>query len=150
MSIASKKRRKLRRSIERAADRARSREQPKAWPERLPAKPNHVNVYVCEVCGAQTVTVDVHRGVTPFLFPRGMAEHRDGCAKDGMVRSCFYQPPPGHGPPVFEWYAPTRAEAERESRGMFEHAQRGGLFLRRIERAPASPSGGGGEADDAS
>jgi hypothetical protein len=96
-----------------------------------------INVYVCQECHGNTVTVDVDVGVTPFFL---------GCKKlgcNGMAQSSFYPkgPKPAHIPnPDWEWYKPTLKQAKRkESKypGTLDHVQRGGLLLRqRTGRAP--------------
>ncbi len=89
---------------------------------------DRINCYTCPH-GHQTVTVDVDKGTTPFML--GCKE--DSCSE--MAQSSFYRPPVGVGPPEWEWYKPTSKEAKREDRkhpGMLDHAESGGLFLRRV------------------
>jgi len=52
----------------------------------------------------------------------------------GMAASQFYPrgPRPPHiPPPAWEWYKPDTSELSRSSREMREHAEKGGLFLRK-------------------
>lgn len=90
------------------------------------------NVYVCEKCGRYTVTVDVDEGVTPFLLGCRAAGSEGVCK--GLAQSQFYPkgPRPPHIPaPAWEWYKPDAAELERSTPDMREHAEKGGLFLRK-------------------
>jgi hypothetical protein len=115
---------------------------PKAEVIRLPgpkpAKPDRVNVYTCADCGTETVTIDIHEGVTPFMLHRPWAQHVEGC--DGHAYSSFYQPRPGHGPPTIEWYRASEDEAHRAGPAMYQHHAQGGLFIRR--QADAAPAAG--------
>jgi hypothetical protein len=118
-----------------------------------------INVYICQLCGGHTVTVDVDEGVTPFMIkcrkdvprrfgPRGKASIKTSCP--GSAYSSFYPrgPRPAHiGEPAWEWYKPTDAELVALYRGdilegMREHVSKGGLDLRRrTTREPVMHSG---------
>jgi hypothetical protein len=82
------------------------------------------NIYVCDSDRNHLqVTVDIHRGVTPFL-------------KKCPVPSC-----PGIGvssmynewglEPEWEWYRPSRDEYSGLQPSMKEHVMRGGLLIRK-------------------
>lgn len=96
---------------------------------------NRTNVYTCQQCGRQIVTVDRDSGTTPFMI--GCNEGPPGgCA--GAAFSSWYQPIPGAGDPTHEWYRPTAEETEaldRQYPGMAEHVRLGGLALRPIAEA---------------
>lgn len=101
-----------------------------------------INVYVCQVCGGHTVTVDVDEGVTPFMIGcRRQQGPRRQCK--GIAQSSFYQRVPLHiGEPQWEWYRPTDEQLKNIYSGdsleqMREHVAKGGLDLR--GRTKASP-----------
>lgn len=85
-----------------------------------------INQYVCPH-GHRTTTVDIDKGVTPFLI---MCWH-PGCRE--MSQSSFYRVEPG-AVPSHEWYRPDAAELERlnANEGMRKHVEKGGLVLRMI------------------
>lgn len=87
-----------------------------------------VNVYTCPVCAGETVTIDVDEGVTPFML---RCRATAGC--HGMAQSSFYRPRTGHGEPTWEWYRPTPKQARSAGLAMRDHAEKGGLFIRRRE-----------------
>ncbi len=86
------------------------------------------NVYTCEACVAQWVTINRDAGATPFLIK---------CRKCGaMCRSACYnndiQPENGFPfPPHFEWYRPD-PDDETVEEWQFEHISNGGLIMRMI------------------
>lgn len=93
------------------------------------------NVYTCSKCGGYTVTVDLDEGVTPFML-RCRASGKEGDC-DGMAQSAMYPNGPRPAsipPPAWEWYSPDIKELARSSPAMRDHAQRGGLFLRKREK----------------
>ena len=109
-----------------------------------------MNLYICEY-GCHNVTVDVDKGVTPFMIPcqfKGRPERpadpkklgKDGkCV--GLAKSCMYPkvidsrydyPVPTH-----EWYRPCLSEYVNLSNEEKEHVRNGGLLMReRTERKP--------------
>lgn len=100
-----------------------------------------INVYTCEKCGGETVTVDVDEGTTPYMLgcrANGKERPAPG-ACTGMAQSSFYQPRPGRAPPAWEWYRMTDEEAatlDRKWPGFLVHHKAGGLNIR--ARAPAA------------
>ena len=111
-----------------------------------------INVYQCK-WGCHTVTVDVDKGVTPFMIPckfKGRTDRpvdpryigRDGYCI-GTAQSSFYPkgPKPPHiKEPEWEWYKPTEKWAKKKDKiysGTYDHWKRGGLSLR--ERTNAEP-----------
>jgi hypothetical protein len=101
------------------------------------ATTERINVYRCNGCGAQLVTVDRHEGVTPYLVRCNQVPLK-GCGGD--MRSSFYRPPADHAAPTHEWYKPTDAELKIECRkhsrrvadAVREHCAMGGLLIRPI------------------
>lgn len=100
------------------------------------------NVYVCRKCGGHTGTVDIDKGVTPFMIDCRASGCEGDC--DGMAYSSFYPKgprPPHIAAPAWEWYRPTLAFAQDEERkypGSLYHFEQGGLWLR--ARATPSPA----------
>lgn len=100
------------------------------------------NVYVCEY-GCHNVTVDVDKGVTPFMM-RCRTTARPGrplvaklTGKDGvcmgMARSAMYprEPRPAHiAGPTHEWYAPSEEERRHLEPAMRDYVEHGGLMIR--------------------
>ncbi len=84
-----------------------------------------VNVYTCDTCRGETVTVVVDDGVTSSTLT---CRATSGCA--GLARSSTYRPRPGHAPPAWEWYRPSPREVRLTSPAMRRHAELGGLFVR--------------------
>ncbi len=97
----------------------------------IPAKPDRINVYVCEKCGAYTVTVDLHQGHTPYMI------QCHTCS--GMATSWGYptvRPIPAYLPhPAWEWHKPSGEGYVKLSPEMRSYIDQGGLALR-----PRSPS----------
>lgn len=86
-----------------------------------------VNGYGCrnKACRHVMVTVDVDDGVTPFMV---------GCPRCGADAVSFMYPTqgcPSAEQATHEWYAPDEAERKGMTCAELEHAERGGLFLRR-------------------
>lgn len=81
------------------------------------------NIYTCNVCGQQIVTLDVAEGVTPFTVRCMVTEQ---CR--GRMESSAYQLPFNSkfrsSPIAFEWRSPCGA-AEADT----DHARQGGLFI---------------------
>ncbi|UPJ43913.1 hypothetical protein IVB40_07540 [Bradyrhizobium sp. 40] len=84
------------------------------------------NIYVCEKCKGHIVTVDLERGVTPFMVDC-RATH--GCK--GMMKSSMYRVFDQEIRADHEWYRPTAIQTlspwERD------HVSRGGLLLRKAK-----------------
>lgn len=90
------------------------------------------NAYICEKCMKVTLTVHVHKGVTPFMIEC----KTDGC--EGMATSFMYQLPGSLAmmiKPTHEWYKPISSEGLSE--GEIEHVEAGGVLLRERTDAPA-------------
>lgn len=102
-----------------------------------------LNLYICEH-GCHNVTVDVDKGVTPFMIkcvreadkdrPLDPIKSRDGVCI-GTAKSCFYPkeiedhyeyPVPKH-----EWYRPELSEYAKLSKHEKDHVRNGGLLLRK-------------------
>lgn len=90
------------------------------------------NVYKCAHCGAETVTVDLDEGVTPFMID---------CDKCGeMMTSSFYNVDQDLEP-THEWYMPGAEERIRLAASLAgfallkSHVNRGGLILREMASA---------------
>lgn len=91
----------------------------------VPAAPNRLNQYTCEMCGGVITTIDRHEGVTPmFLNCRATA----GCS--GRSYSSMYRVDPS-ATPTHEWYKPTGKIRAIDR----QHVEMGGLLIRRIEGA---------------
>lgn len=63
------------------------------------------NIYTCDKCKGHVVTVDVDRGVTPFMIE---CKSTLGCK--GMMRSSMYRVFDQDMRPDFEWYRPSAVE----------------------------------------
>jgi len=105
------------------------------------------NVYRCEY-GCNTVTVDVDRGVTPFMIKcksvsrpgRPLMPSLTGPDGEcvGTAHSSFYPgaPRPPHLPaPTHEWFRPSELAGLSDDDA--DHVRRGGLLLR--PRTAADP-----------
>ena len=98
---------------------------------------NPINVYTCQQCNGQIVTIDRHEGVTPSML---RCRASKGC--NGTMLSAFYSVPQDLKPD-YEWRKPTKGEYYRldiETRR--DHVDRGGLLLYPLdlsteERRPA-------------
>jgi hypothetical protein len=112
----------------------------KAAPEPLAPRATpfreRLNAYRCDDCGRYTVTIDRDEGVTP-MFLGCRADGTEDYACGGRAVSLGYPkgPRPSWAVPAWEWYKPDAAELARMSPEMRDHVQRGGLALRKIERA---------------
>lgn len=97
-------------------------------PPSFQGKPN---VYTCEACHGEMVTVDVDAGVTPFMLG---CQATPGCS--GMAQSAMYRVPPERvAEATHEWYTP--ATLDGLDAATLDHVQKGGLLL----RARPSPTG---------
>jgi len=108
-----------------------------------------MNVYVCEY-GCHNVTVDVAKGVTPFMIkcertadkdrPLDPKKSKDGVCV-GTANSCMYPQSLPHGAPYpvpkHEWYRPDLEEFMGLSDPEKDHVKQGGLLLRK--RTDAKP-----------
>jgi hypothetical protein len=86
--------------------------------------PNRFNCYRCD-CGHVTKTIDVDKGVTPFIF------NCDKCNKH--AKSTFYNDIAPHLEPTWEWYRPTLQDTiKRRIKKPFDvdHILKGGLDYR--------------------
>lgn len=92
----------------------------KAEPEGFRGKKN---IYVCLKCKGHIVTVDLERGVTPFMLRCRATVSCDGDMQSSMYRVFDQEIRADH-----EWYRPTAAEVltARER----EHVEKGGLLIR--------------------
>lgn len=96
----------------------------------------YLNVYICDECGGETVTVDVDEGVTPYMLrcrAEGKEPTEDSCP--GFAKSSMYRPMMPYPPPKWIFYRPTTEEIEKAEPGMKKHAENGGLFLRPVKEA---------------
>jgi hypothetical protein len=88
--------------------------------------PRGKNIYVCEEDRShRQVTVDIHRGVTPFLKKCPVP----GCPGTGV--SSMYRVEEWGIEPEWEWYRPSRDEYPYLQLSMKEHVMRGGLMMRK-------------------
>jgi len=84
-----------------------------------------INQYRCQECKSIITTVDIDKGVTPFML---YCRATTGCK--GMMESAFYRPLNTNATPEFEWYKPSMKYAKRK--GMADHVDQGGLAIRPI------------------
>lgn len=89
------------------------------------------NIYTCQACQGQIVTIDRAPGVTPFALS---CRATTSCL--GRMISSFYLLPPDIPEPTWEWYRPSPAAIRRMDRrgqtALAGHVLRGGLLLRKI------------------
>lgn len=97
------------------------------WLEHQPMSIGRKNLYTCDLCGGEVVTVDLAKGVTPFMIAC-RATH--GC--DGAMTSSFYHCNPFR-PAQFEWYRPETVDDFGPE--TIEHLEKGGLLLRPVAGA---------------
>lgn len=87
------------------------------------------NIYTCDKCKGHIVTVDVERGVTPFMV---------GCKATldckGMMKSSMYRVFDQDMRADYEWYRPSAAEVLKSH--VKQHVDQGGLLLRKVSRTP--------------
>ena len=90
--------------------------------------PLGVNCYYCD-CGHATKTIDIHAGVTPFMFR---------CEKCSLLaRSSFYKDIAPGTEPTIEFYRPGEDELliiKRKDRLTYDHICDGGLISRKINK----------------
>lgn len=83
-----------------------------------------INVYTCDTCGGQIVTVDRDEGVTPFMLTcRFIPEYCDGSMVSALYRVDQLLKP------THEWYKPDKPPQDPAMR---QHVEMGGLLIRRI------------------
>lgn len=108
-----------------------------------------MNIYICEH-GCHNITVDVDKGVTPFMIGCEFKGRPDRPANPkymkngkciGTAKSCMYPKEIGENTPypvpTHEWYRPALKEYSKLSEYEKEHVLNGGLLLR--ERTDAKP-----------
>jgi hypothetical protein len=85
---------------------------------------NRVNCYRCKSCGGITKTIDIHSGVTPFIFECMFCK--------GDAYSTFYTDIAIAAKPSFEWYRPSLEETLklRKEPMTLDHVLQGGLISR--------------------
>lgn len=81
------------------------------------------NVYTCEQCGGQIVTIDRDEGTTPFMLKCRATPGCEGSMTSSLYR-CRQDVIPTH-----EWYKPHKLPRDV---GMRQHVQLGGLLLGKI------------------
>ncbi len=92
---------------------------------------NLINVYQCETCRGEIVTVDRAPGVTPLMVT---------CRADALCMGRMFSKNYRVSQelvPTWEWYKPHHHELKTSSTGMREHVLAGGLLLREISQPPA-------------
>jgi hypothetical protein len=80
------------------------------------------NLYQCQTCRGEVVTIDTDNGVTPFMI---MCRATPNCK--GMMVSSFYRCDQTR-PAQFEWYRPETIKGL--DKATQEHVMKGGLLLR--------------------
>lgn len=88
---------------------------------------NRVNCYTCQQCGHITKTIDIHAGVTPFMYSC------ESCGKTAV--SSFYRDIAPSLKPTIEWYRPTLEKVltiRANNPFLFDHILSGGLIDRKI------------------
>ena len=114
-----------------------------------------LNLYICEH-GCHNITVDVDKGVTPFMICCEFTGRPDRPANPlkmskgkciGIAKSCMYPKElPLNSPmpvPTHEWYRPTLSEYMELSNPEKEHVDIGGLLIRpRTDKTPIKHSDG--------
>ncbi len=95
------------------------------------------NAYICPKCRYLTLTVHIHKGVTPFMLLCKNPFVVGGC--NGMAISFGYQMPGALSmpniQPLFEWYKPE--PEQKLQKWEKTHVNNGGVLLR--ERTDAEP-----------
>lgn len=98
-------------------------EEAAAWAdEKAVERRGQINVYRCEVCGFELVTINADNGVTP-MFVRC---RKPGCK--GTMCSAGYRVAVNPIPRM-RWYRPKQDEYQRLDAGTREHVGMGGLLL---------------------
>ena len=85
-----------------------------------------INIYHCQTCACDTVTIDIDAGVTPFMLD---CKKTEGCP--GPAYYSFYTVPDPAPKPEWEWFEPRGDELKKLHPAMLEHVKAGGLDLRR-------------------
>lgn len=88
------------------------------------------NLYTCDTCRGETVTVDTDKGVTPFMIS---CRATPGCA--GGMTSSFYQVDQSREA-TYEWYRPETVDGMDPQ--TVEHIMQGGLLLRPLPGTTSS------------
>jgi hypothetical protein len=82
----------------------------------------HKNLYTCDTCHSEIVTIDTDKGVTPFMVS---CRATPGCK--GFMLSSFYHCDPSRVA-QYEWYRPETIDGFAPENK--EHVMKGGLLLR--------------------
>lgn len=82
------------------------------------------NIYTCDKCKGHVVTVDVDRGVTPFMI-----ECKATLDCKGMMKSSMYRVFDQDMRADYEWYRPSAIEVVKPH--LRHHIEQGGLLLRK-------------------
>lgn len=91
------------------------------------------NLYTCQTCRGQIVTVNRDAGTTPFMIDCEAPNPGTWQACRGVMYSNFYPAGLEALAPSHEWYRPTSAgERKKIPRGAEEHIAKGGLLLRAL------------------
>jgi len=85
-----------------------------------------INIYTCDTCRGEIVTINRNEGVTPAFLSCNTTR---SCP--GTMASQWYHVPQDLTPD-WEWFMPDRKEWRNYSRAMVKHFQMGGLDLRKI------------------
>lgn len=108
-----------------------------------------MNLYICEH-GCHNVTVDVDKGVTPFMIkcvregdknrPLDLAKSKNGVCI-GTAKSSFYpkeiDEQYAYPVPTHEWYRPELSEYSKLNEYEKDHVKEGGLLMRkRTDKEP--------------
>lgn len=89
------------------------------------------NLYTCDTCRGEVVTIDADKGVTPFMIS---CRATQGCK--GFMSSNFYHCDPNRVA-KFEFYRPETLDGfARETK---EHCLKGGLLLRPVSGDSDAP-----------
>ncbi len=89
---------------------------------------NKINVYHCQLCGGDTVTIHVDEGVTPFMIGcRARSPRCQGTAQSGFYHDSFQELTP-----KYEWFKPTKEATKTMSKSMQDHINSGGLEIRPV------------------
>jgi len=99
-----------------------SKEVQKWLDERAATGHARMNLYTCNTCRGEVVTIDTDEGVTPFMIS---CRATSGCK--GVMQSNFYHCDPSRVA-QFEWYRPETIKGLDQ--WTQEHVKKGGLLLR--------------------
>lgn len=81
------------------------------------------NMYTCDECHLSVVTVDIDRGVTPFMMQCKATPNCNGA----MTSSCYRCDQTIE--PSYEWYRPEFID-DGSDEAVIQHLMQGGLMLR--------------------